>query len=105
MSRRRPGSAMGREGRRAGDQAFPAHGTDENPTKPGGIGGGVHARGVRFDDYATDPDSHYDEMFSNRGKVRPLYRALAQRMAELTPAEFEGRKKTVDLLLRNQGVT
>jgi uncharacterized circularly permuted ATP-grasp superfamily protein len=65
----------------------------------------VHARGVRFDDYATDPDSHYDEMFSNRGKVRPLYRALAQRMAELTPAEFEGRKKAVDLLLRNQGVT
>src|SRR6185369_15753312 len=31
--------------------------------------------------------------------------ALAQKMAELTPAEFEARQKTVDLLLRNQGVT
>lgn len=60
---------------------------------------------MQFDDYATDPRSHYDEMFEAAGRVRPLYRALAQRMAELTPAEFEARQRTVDLLLRNQGVT
>ena len=60
---------------------------------------------MRFDDYDCDPNSHYDEMFSGKGAIRPLYRALAQRMTELTPAEFEGRKKTVDLFLRNQGVT
>jgi uncharacterized circularly permuted ATP-grasp superfamily protein len=60
---------------------------------------------VRFDAYATDPERHYDEMFQAPGHVRALYRTLAQRMAELTPAEFEARQRTVDLLLRNQGVT
>jgi uncharacterized circularly permuted ATP-grasp superfamily protein len=60
---------------------------------------------VRFDEYATAPDSYYDEMFAAPGAVRPLYKALAQSMAELTPAEFEARQRTVDLLLRNQGVT
>jgi hypothetical protein len=60
---------------------------------------------VRFDDYAADPRSHYDEMFAAAGDVRPLYRALVHRMAELTPSEFQARQRTVDLLLRNQGVT
>jgi len=60
---------------------------------------------VRFDDYTTAPGSHYDEMFAASGEVRPLYRALAQSMAELTGPEFEARQRTVDLLLRNQGVT
>src|SRR5262245_59474212 len=72
----------------------------ENPSKPGRLSPGGLLGAVRFDDYATDPDRHFDEMFSSRGNVRPLYRALAQRMTALTPAEFEGRKKTVDLLLR-----
>jgi uncharacterized circularly permuted ATP-grasp superfamily protein len=62
-------------------------------------------RPVRFDEYATDPSAHYDEMFEASGIVRPLYKALAQKMAELAPAEFEARQKTVELLLRNQGVT
>jgi uncharacterized circularly permuted ATP-grasp superfamily protein len=60
---------------------------------------------VRFDDYAADPRSHYDEMFAAAGDVRPLYRALVHRMAELTQSEFQARQRTVDLLLRNQGVT
>ncbi|HEX3597171.1 MAG TPA: hypothetical protein VHU80_18815, partial [Polyangiaceae bacterium] len=30
---------------------------------------------VRFDEYACDPNSHYDEMFSAQGQIRPLYRA------------------------------
>src|ERR1700755_2740638 len=62
-------------------------------------------RPVRFDEYATDPSAHYDEMFEAPGQIRPLYKALAQRMSELSPAEFEARQRTVDLLLRNQGVT
>ncbi len=60
---------------------------------------------MRFDDYVTDPLSHYDEMFEASGVVRPLYRTLAQRMVEVPTSEFEARQRTVDLLLRNQGVT
>jgi len=54
--------------------------------------------------YALD-DSSYDEMFTDAGAVRSLYTALAQRMAELGPNEFEARQRMADLLLRNQGVT
>jgi uncharacterized circularly permuted ATP-grasp superfamily protein len=59
---------------------------------------------VDFDAYALD-DRSYDEMFSADGGIRPLYRALAQRMAEFDDGEFAARQRTVDLLLRNQGVT
>jgi uncharacterized circularly permuted ATP-grasp superfamily protein len=59
---------------------------------------------VRFDSYALD-DTSYDEMFAADGSIRPLYRALAQRMSELSPNEFDSRRRMVDLLLRNQGVT
>jgi uncharacterized circularly permuted ATP-grasp superfamily protein len=57
-----------------------------------------------FDSYAVN-DSSYDEMFAAVGEIRPLYRALAQRMTELRVNEFEARQRMVDLLLRNQGVT
>ncbi|HMA92239.1 MAG TPA: circularly permuted type 2 ATP-grasp protein, partial [Polyangiaceae bacterium] len=57
-----------------------------------------------FNSYALD-ESGYDEMFAADGTIRPLYRALAHRMSELTPAEFQWRQRSVDLLLRNQGVT
>ena len=57
-----------------------------------------------FESYALD-DSSYDEMFATGGEIRPLYRALAQRMGEFQANEFETRKRMVDLLLRNQGVT
>src|SRR3954470_16038758 len=77
----------------------------EKNAKPFGLGGRGLLSEVRFDEYATDPTAHYDEMFSAGGSVRPLYRWLSQRMAELTPAEFEARQRTVDILLRNQGVT
>ena len=59
---------------------------------------------VNFDSYALEPSS-YDEMFAADGGVRPLYRALVQRMSELGTNEFESRQRMVDLLLRNQGVT
>jgi uncharacterized circularly permuted ATP-grasp superfamily protein len=54
--------------------------------------------------YALD-NSSYDEMFAPGGAVRPLYKALAERMADFSANEFEGRQRMVDLLLRNQGVT
>lgn len=57
-----------------------------------------------FNSYELDP-STCDEMFSADGAIRPLYRALAQRMTEFAPNEFEARQRMVDLLLRNQGVT
>lgn len=59
---------------------------------------------VDFSSYVLD-DSSYDEMLASDGSIRPLYRALAKRMSELTPSEFEARQRTVELLLRNQGVT
>jgi uncharacterized circularly permuted ATP-grasp superfamily protein len=59
---------------------------------------------VDFESYALD-DSSYDEMFAAGGGIRPLYRALAQRMAEFGANEFAARQRMVDLLLRNQGVT
>ena len=59
---------------------------------------------VDFGSYATDV-SCYDEMFAANGEIRPLYRALAQRMSEFKANEFETRQRMVDLLLRNQGVT
>ncbi len=59
---------------------------------------------MEFESYALDHSS-YDEMFAADGEIRPLYRALAQRMSELSPSEFQARQRMVDLLLRNQGVT
>jgi uncharacterized circularly permuted ATP-grasp superfamily protein len=59
---------------------------------------------VDFESYALD-DSSYDEKFAASGNVGPLYPALVQRMSELSQNEFQSRQRTVDLLLRNQGVT
>jgi uncharacterized circularly permuted ATP-grasp superfamily protein len=61
-------------------------------------------RNVRLDEYSVDPGS-YDEAFMPNGKVRPLYRELAQRLAEMSDPELATRRKMADLLLRNQGVT
>ena len=81
-------------------------GISEKTSKPGGLDGrGLLLRG-EIRRLRHGPEKlHYDEMFESSGVVRPLYRWLSQRMAELTPAEFEARQRTVDLLLRNQGVT
>ena len=59
---------------------------------------------MKLDDYELDGKS-YDEMFTAGGHVRPEYRALAQRLLEMTPTEGEQRQRQADLLLRNQGVT
>ncbi|MCC6216841.1 MAG: circularly permuted type 2 ATP-grasp protein [Polyangiaceae bacterium] len=44
-------------------------------------------------------------MFEPGGVVRPHYRELAQRLGELSDAELASRRRMVDLMLRNQGVT
>ena len=59
---------------------------------------------MQLEGYSLD-DAHYDEMFEPDGGVRPLYRALGQRLGELSDAEFARRRRMADLLLRNQGVT
>lgn len=47
----------------------------------------------------------YDEMFTQQGSVRPLYAALAQRLASFGDNEFAERQRAVEMMLRNQGVT
>jgi uncharacterized circularly permuted ATP-grasp superfamily protein len=59
---------------------------------------------MRLGDYEVDTRT-YDETFEPGGSVRSLYRELAARLAELSPQEVEQRRKLVELLLRNQGVT
>lgn len=59
---------------------------------------------MRLADYEVDTRT-YDETFEPGGSVRDLYRELASRLAELSPQEVEQRRKLVELLLRNQGVT
>ncbi len=59
---------------------------------------------MRFEDYEVDTRT-YDETFEPNGSVRGLYRELAARLAELSLQEVEQRRRLVELLLRNQGVT
>jgi uncharacterized circularly permuted ATP-grasp superfamily protein len=59
---------------------------------------------MRLEDYEVDSRT-YDETFEASGAVRGLYRELLSRLSELRPEEVEQRRKLVELLLRNQGVT
>ncbi len=59
---------------------------------------------MRLENYEVDTRT-YDETFEPGGVVRSLYRELASKLSELSPQEVERRRKLVELLLRNQGVT
>lgn len=59
---------------------------------------------MRFEDYEVDSGT-YDDTFEPAGGVRELYRELFSRLAELRPEEIEQRRRLVELILRNQGVT
>jgi uncharacterized circularly permuted ATP-grasp superfamily protein len=59
---------------------------------------------MRLEDYEVDSRT-YDETFEAGGEVRSLYRELLARLSELRPDEIEQRRRLVELLLRNQGVT
>lgn len=56
-----------------------------------------------FADYHTQ--GVYDEMFLPDGQPRPHYRALHDRLAQLTPDEMAQHRRDADLAFLNQGVT
>ncbi len=59
--------------------------------------------GDLFLDY--DVGQYYDEMFSARGKVRPHYDTLLQRLGELSRSELERKHQLASQAFLNQGVT
>jgi len=56
-----------------------------------------------FDGY--DHLGFFDEVFDGEGSIRPHYRSLVKRMAELTPDELVRRERLRDESFRNQGIT
>ncbi|WP_395738382.1 circularly permuted type 2 ATP-grasp protein [Prosthecobacter sp.] len=56
-----------------------------------------------FNDY--QPESFFDEVFSDSGKARPHYGAMLDSAGSLTPSEYSTRQKAVDAAFLRQGVT
>lgn len=56
-----------------------------------------------FDGY--DPGAFFDEVFSSDGEVRPQYRQLVKRLAELAPEDLRRRERLRDEDFRSQGIT
>ena len=52
-----------------------------------------------------DPNGFFDEMASARGQLRPHYEKFARLFNELTPAEFDEKRRAVDLAFLRQGIT
>ena len=52
-----------------------------------------------------DHEGFFDEAFTGDGVVRPHYRALAERMRSLTPADLTEREALRDAIFREQGIT
>ena len=52
-----------------------------------------------------DPGEFWDEMFERPGVVRPHYRALAQRLATLSPQDVGRRQRAADLSFQSRGIT
>ncbi|MCB1122426.1 MAG: circularly permuted type 2 ATP-grasp protein, partial [Verrucomicrobiae bacterium] len=52
-----------------------------------------------------DPGKFFDEMFEADGSVRPHYRNLVDRFAELSEEEFNQKRSAVDLAFLQQGIT
>ncbi len=47
----------------------------------------------------------HDEMFAGLGKPRPCYQKMLEKLATLTPAQFEERRQVADLAFLMQGIT
>src|SRR5471032_3069282 len=56
-----------------------------------------------FRQYATD--AFFDEMITGEGEVRQHYRHFLKHFAAVTPAEFDAKRRAVDLAFLRQGVT
>lgn len=56
-----------------------------------------------FDKYSID--GVYDEMFGADNQPRPHYRAVVDRLGELTLDDFAARRRIADITFRNQGIT
>jgi len=56
-----------------------------------------------FENYQTD--AFFDEMFGPDGTVRPHYRAIYDRLRELSVEEFDQKRQAVDLSFLRQGIT
>ncbi|MFP4440194.1 MAG: circularly permuted type 2 ATP-grasp protein [Chloroflexaceae bacterium] len=63
----------------------------------------VFQRQPLFESYQLD--AAYDEMFDAEGHSREQYRALQDRLIELSPADLDQRQHAADLSFLNQGIT
>lgn len=63
----------------------------------------VFQRQPLFEAYQLD--AAYDEMFDAEGHSREQYRALQDRLIELSPADLDQRQHAADLSFLNQGIT
>src|SRR5215813_5010657 len=61
------------------------------------------ARQSPFANYQLD--ASFDEMLDSEGNYRSHYRALYERLLELTPDELRRRQQSADLSFLNQGIT
>lgn len=52
-----------------------------------------------------DPGGFFDEMFSVAGEVRPHYRMLLERAGELSPGDFDLKRRIAEKSFLNQGIT
>ena len=52
-----------------------------------------------------DPGRFFDEMLTPDRQIRPHYARFAQRLASMTAAEYEERRRAVDLSFLRQGIT
>ena len=60
-------------------------------------------RPALFEGYS--PGSFHDEMFSAPGQPRPYYTKMFQKLAAISPAQFEERRELADLAFLMQGIT
>ncbi len=52
-----------------------------------------------------DREGFFDEVYDARGRVRPHYRVLVERLAQLDPADLARRERLRDASFRQQGIT
>ena len=60
-------------------------------------------RPALFEGY--NPGPFHDEMFSAPGQPRPFYAKMFQKLAAISPAQFEERRQLADLAFLMQGIT